>query len=565
VTVTVTLDPAIQLAPSDVAADALRRGVLAEIKATPAEGDAFLDVLRRGAAEVAVLATLWHEPEESFRMLLEVAIDRGLTVVQARGIVIGAFGCDPTASKPAVTPNLGAPPLMNDARRKLATVEGHERLVTYQQVALEYGSHLRANKISRIDAADELMEMAESSGIMEALRLDDLQHLLSEAFQGRAAIPERLQVVSSRAESGKHARGRRLVVRRAADITPEPISWLWPHRIAVGKLTLLAGQPGLGKSQLTAALAAATTAGERWPCNEGSAPVGSVIVLSAEDDAADTQIPRLLAAGADCRRVYIVSAVKENDATGHRTFNIQADLDLIEQELDRIQDVTLISIDPLSSYLGKVDSHNNTEVRAVLERVSEMAARRRVAVIGVTHFNKGDGSAINKVIGSIAFVAAARSAWMVAMDPGNVERRLFVSIKNNVGHSAPALAFRIAQIPIGENRDIIAPYVVWEAEPVSNTTADQLLAAARGGDDRSARAEAVGLLQSILADGGQAVGAIQNEAVAAGLLREGAPVGKDKAFRCAKKQLGISRDNGTVYRGGGTGANGQWFWRLPAA
>ena len=64
-------------------------------------------------------------------------------------------------------------------------------------------------------------------------------------------------------------------------------------------------------------------------------------------------------------------------------------------------DVLLISIDPLSSYLGKIDSHNNTEVRAVLERLSEMAARRRVAVVGVTHFNKGEGSAINKIIGSI--------------------------------------------------------------------------------------------------------------------------------------------------------------------
>ena len=194
-----------------------------------------------------------------------------------------------------------------------------------------------------------------------------------------------------------------------------------------------------------------------------------------------------------------------------------------------------------------------------------MAARRRVAVVGVTHFNKGEGSAINKIIGSVAFVAAARSAWMVAADPENADRRLFVNIKNNLGHAAPALAFRIAQVPVGDNRDIIAPFVVWDAEPVSNTTADQVLAAARGGDNRSASAEAADLLQSILAGGAQAVTTIQNEAITAGLLREGTPIGKDKAFRLAREKLGISLANGTLYRGGGTGPDGQWFWRLPAA
>jgi len=99
---------------------------------------------------------------------------------------------------------------------------------------------------------------------------------------------------------------------------------------------------------------------------------------------------------------------------------------------------------------------------------------------------------------------------------------------------------------------------------VSNTTADQVLAAARAGDNRSASAEAADLLQSILAGGAQAVAAIQNEAMAAGLLREGAPIGKDKAFRLAREKLGISQANGTLYRSGGTGSDGQWFWRLPA-
>jgi hypothetical protein len=174
------------------------------------------------------------------------------------------------------------------------------------------------------------------------LRPDDLQHVLSEAFQGRAAIPTAPLPTRHAKNSGKEPRGRHLVVRCAADISPEPITWLWTQRIAVGKLTLLAGQPGLGKSQVMAALAAATTTGGCWPCHEGSAPIGTVIFLSAEDDAADTQVPRLQAAGADRQRVQIVSAVKENDSAGCRTFNIQADLDLIEDQLDRLERVRFI-------------------------------------------------------------------------------------------------------------------------------------------------------------------------------------------------------------------------------
>src|SRR5215468_9680181 len=84
---------------------------------------------------------------------------------------------------------------------------------------------------------------------------------------------------------GSSLAGRSLIVRRASEITPEPIEWLWPSRVAIGKQTMIVGEPGLGKSQLTAFMAAAITTGGQWPCNEGQAPLGSVIILSAEDDA----------------------------------------------------------------------------------------------------------------------------------------------------------------------------------------------------------------------------------------------------------------------------------------
>jgi putative DNA primase/helicase len=107
-----------------------------------------------------------------------------------------------------------------------------------------------------------------------------------------------------------------LVIRIASDIQAQPITWLWPNRIAIGKQTLIAGDPGLGKSQLTYCLAAAVTSARAWPCGEGQAPQGSVVVFSAEDDAADTIVPRLLAAGADLDRVRIVEAVTTDDGKG---------------------------------------------------------------------------------------------------------------------------------------------------------------------------------------------------------------------------------------------------------
>src|SRR5829696_653706 len=107
-----------------------------------------------------------------------------------------------------------------------------------------------------------------------------------------------------------------LIAQRAADVAPEPIQWLWPGRVAIGKQTIIAGEAGLGKSQIVSATAAAITTGGDWPCGEGRAPLGNVIILSAEDGVADTIVPRLIAAGADLERVFLVTAVRTIDGNG---------------------------------------------------------------------------------------------------------------------------------------------------------------------------------------------------------------------------------------------------------
>jgi hypothetical protein len=339
----------------------------------------------------------------------------------------------------------------------------------------------------------------------------------------------------------------KLVAQCAADIAPEPVEWLWPRRIALGKQTLIAGEAGLGKSQLAIAIIAAVTSGGVWPCGEGEAPIGNAIILSAEDGARDTVVPRLMAAGADLDRVHLVNAVML-DSGNRRAFNLQTDLDLLEQKIRQVGSVRLIGIDPISSYLGpKVDSHVNAAVRGVLEPIGEMAERLRAAVLSITHPPKGTGTtAINRFIGSVAFVAAARAAFMVTRDPDNDDRRLFLPVKNNLAPLGKGLAFRLEQRIVGDpGKGIIGSSIAWEGAPVT-ITANQALQAADGQATGGApdRAEAEEFLQENLP---MAVKELRAEARAAGLSWA--------TLRRAKKRLDVKAKK--------TGMDQGWTWELP--
>jgi putative DNA primase/helicase len=217
--------------------------------------------------------------------------------------------------------------------------------------------------------------------------------------------------------SDQDANVKRVVIKCASEIDLEPVEWLWPGRLAIGKTTLIGGDPGLGKSQLSSFIAAALSTGGRWPCDEGVAPEKNIIILSAEDGAADTIVPRLVAAGADKFKIHIVTAVQDVGADGRRLFNLSKDLDVLEREIKRIGNVGLVSIDPVDAYVGSVDSHKNAAVRAVLEPLSEMADRLRTAILAITHFSKQPGGkAIYRFIGSIAHVGSARIAFTVVAD-----------------------------------------------------------------------------------------------------------------------------------------------------
>jgi putative DNA primase/helicase len=355
--------------------------------------------------------------------------------------------------------------------------------------------------------------------------------------------------------------GRRLISHRASDIRPERLVWIWGGRIARGKVMLIGGPPGLGKSQVTANIAATVSSGERWPCNEGGAPEGDVIILSAEDGIADTIVPRLIAADANLDRIHIVAAATKPDGTGRKTFSLKTDVDLLERTVARIGTVRLIIIDPISAYMGGADGNGNVETREVLEPLAEMANRLGIAVVAVTHLNKGGAggqTALNRFAGSIAFIAAARSAYLIIEDPEDENRRLFLQAKNNLGPKSKGLAFRVDQRLICD--DILASNISWDTDYVT-ASVDEALSASenrRADEGRTGKDDAADFLRAVLAAGAMPVLEIEQEARAAGLLGAESSISQNKAFRSARTLLGI-----TPQRTGGTGAAGKWVWELP--
>jgi len=353
---------------------------------------------------------------------------------------------------------------------------------------------------------------------------------------------------------------------RASEVPPKCVDAIWKDkkggiRLARGEHTMVAGEPGLGKSQTTIAKVAAVTSGGCWPCGEGRAPLGSAVILAAEDSIEHTIVPRLIAAGADLTRVHFVQAALTSDGKGRRTFNFQEDLANLKALINNIADVELVIIDPVTAYMGKIDGHKNTEVRGVLSPLGELARECNVAIVSITHFTKGPGSAatkaIDRIIGSIAFIAAPRIGFTVIADPDDPDRRLLLHVKNNISRSPQGLAFRLEQRLVGsdEKGDIVGSCIAWEDDPVEKT-ADEALHS-DGNKEQTARADATEFLSNLLGDGPLRVTEIEKEAQAACLLGPDQKIGQSKPFRSARRVLNI-----VPYQRKGEKAGG-WFWALP--
>ena len=324
------------------------------------------------------------------------------------------------------------------------------------------------------------------------------------------------------------------------DIEPEEVEWLWRGRIPLSKMTMLVGDPGVGKSFVTIDLAARVSKGERFPDGADNKP-GGVVFLSAEDDPGDTIRPRLDRHGADVSRIHVVTATlihEERDIVVEDWVRLDRDICVIKQAVKKTE-ARLIIIDPLTAYLGDKDSHKNAELRGLLGPLAAMAAECRVAVVCVSHLNKKEGpSALHRSIGSIAFQATARAGWVIGRDPDDEEgtRRVMLPTKMNLCKEAPGIAFRI-----------IDGRVVWDTEPVRCTESD-VLSARPGSEGQSAVSDASEFLKEILAAGPVPVKQIRRESKDFDV--------SDRTLDRAKARLGV------VSNREGYGKGSRCVWQL---
>lgn len=339
----------------------------------------------------------------------------------------------------------------NELAKLAATTEG-QRNDALNKAAFSLAQLYQSGDLDEETTTEALCDAALALG-------SPLAEVRATLESGTHAGKQKPRPPSSSGSPGKKKKGTKLQVEdaeteivRLSDVEMRQIDWLWHERIACGKVSVVAGNPGLGKSQLSANLAAIVTQGGEWPCGEGSAKKGSVLFLSAEDDVADTIKPRLVAANADVGKCYMLQAIRtkaEDGKMGQRCFDLTVDIERLGEELAKIGDVRLVVIDPITAYLGETDSNNNAEMRGLLLQLASMACRHNVAVVVLTHLNKSrDQEWLARVIGSIGLVAAARGGFIVIKDEEEPRKRYVLPLKNNNGDDATGFSFEIEGVTL---------------------------------------------------------------------------------------------------------------------
>ena len=366
--------------------------------------------------------------------------------------------------------------------------------------------------VAQVELTDVSQEFGPIASLVLATPLADREAILAEWLGGQdVATAEGIKQAVIHLDQAPPSRGpgesqRTALVRTgpearvivASELPSQPVEWLWNHRIPLGMLTMLSGDPKLGKSLVTLAMAAAVSRGAPLPGDRPPSRPGRVWLLSAEDDPGRTIVPRLRAAGADLSRIHLftsivvpgVPAAPGSPSPAISSFErlptlLEHDLAVLEGELTRSGECRLIVVDPVSAYLGGTDDHRNADLRGVLAPLKAMAERRGVAVVLVNHLSKGSGTnGKYRVMGSIAYVGTCRANFLFIRDRTDPTGRrvLFCDNGGNLAPPAPTLAYTIEEVEDG-------PRVAFLDEPVAITVDQALADEVEAGQDRRVAAE----------------------------------------------------------------------------
>jgi len=329
----------------------------------------------------------------------------------------------------------------------------------------------------------------------------------------------------------------------------KPVRFLWRDRIALGKITALAGRPKIGKGLLYSHLIAGVTRGALDGELDGPR---SAIIVTTEDEPGDTLKPRLMAAGADLSRVsYFTMGSAEEPVP----FRVPQDAEELGRRVAETE-AALVVIDPLIEFIdGKADSHKSQPVRQAIASLNAIVREHGCAALTIYHLNKGASTdPLLRHEASVAFTQVVRAGLMLGFDPDDPsgeegDQRVLAVSASNLARLAPSLVYRIEGVTVdGDTGESIGTARIEEVGESSAASHDLL----RGREDEEARAdrdEAVAFLQAELADGPRPAAKIKRAAEQAG-------VGPG-ALKRAKRELHVES------RKQGFGGNGGWEWTLP--
>lgn len=298
-----------------------------------------------------------------------------------------------------------------------------------------------------------------------------------------------------------------LLLQKFSDIQEREIDWLWKNRIIIGGVTIVTGPVGNTKSLFTIDLATRVSLGSQHPDKSGTCPQGEVLILGHEDDQEAVQKPRLVAAGADCDKIYYVHGkvqnLAEDTADDAERLQLEHDIKLIKRALQQKPNIKLLIFDPLPEFIAG-DHNSSKEVRDALQPLNKLAQEFNIAVIAICHQNKKQGlSAVQTIAGSVGFSQVARTVLAIINDPDDddktgTRKRVMVVAKSNNGGQNEAQAYRLKSI--GNDRVRIE----WIPE-IFDVDAEELVSRSRQQDDGRRntfkRDAATDDLQGIMANG----------------------------------------------------------------
>jgi putative DNA primase/helicase len=337
------------------------------------------------------------------------------------------------------------------------------------------------------------------------------------------------------------------IILRGSELKSNPVQWLWPNRIARGKLTLMAGAPGTGKSTLATTIMAAVTTGGAFPCGEGRAPQGSALMVCPHGDP-DVLLPRLKAVGADLARIQLIRDVP--GPKGPRPFDVATDLPLLDAAVRSIKDLRAIVIDGFTLPTRRAAAE---QARLLLKSLAALAESQAVSIMLVMQPAGRDRFGDKPASFHPLALDAARAAFLIESDPADENRRVFQQVKNEFAADRGMLVFRIKAQETQPGHT--AARIVFEPQHHSLSVRQYRLRQARSFN--SAKAEAIEFVRGLSGSAPELKPAdIERQARAAGLLRPAQTLSQSRLLREARMALGlvITRE---------MGGRDAWVWAKP--